>query len=103
MQTKMTTQINGILHGNIGEEALLGAFCDDMISNTLVFLMRLITSAEIQRREDHFLPFIMVSVCVCLRCVLQVLTRAWMFVRLHACVSVQRCFVYALPCTILLH
>ncbi|KAF5840411.1 peptidase C65 Otubain-domain-containing protein [Dunaliella salina] len=52
-------QVNGILHGNIGQEALEGAFQDDMISNTLVFLMRLITSAEVQRREDHFLPFIL--------------------------------------------
>eukprot|EP00983_Pelagomonas_calceolata_P095329 1157998-Pelagomonas_calceolata.AAC.4 len=54
-------QVNGILHGNIGQEALEGAFQDDMISNTLVFLMRLITSAEVQRREDHFLPFILVG------------------------------------------
>lgn len=29
-------QINGIQHGNIGTEALEGAFQDDMISNTLV-------------------------------------------------------------------
>merc|ERR1712205_215760 len=32
---------------------------DDMVSNMIVMFLRLVTSAEVQRREDHFAPFIM--------------------------------------------
>jgi hypothetical protein len=35
-------------------------FRDDVLSNMCVMLLRMITSAEIQRRQDHFAPFIMV-------------------------------------------
>ncbi len=34
---------------------------DDTVSNYIVMLLRLITSAEIQKRSDFFEPFIMVS------------------------------------------
>ena len=32
-----------------------------MISNMIVMLLRMLTSCEIQRREDFFAPFILVS------------------------------------------
>jgi len=32
---------------------------DDVCSNTVVMLLRLITSAEIQQREAHFMPFVL--------------------------------------------
>ena len=58
-------QVNGIVHGSIGQEALEAAFNDDMVSNMCVLLLRLIVSAEIQRREDWFLPFILVRGLLC--------------------------------------
>ena len=35
-------------------------FRDDMASNMIVMLVRFITSAEVQLRQEFFLPFIMV-------------------------------------------
>ena len=34
---------------------------DDMCSNTMVMFLRLVTSAELQRRQEFFAPFIMVG------------------------------------------
>ncbi len=36
-------------------------FRDDVLSNMVVMLLRMVTSAEIQRRQEHFAPFIMVG------------------------------------------
>lgn len=51
--------VSGISEGILGLEALEGAYRDDNASNLVVMLLRFITSAEVQRREDHYLPFIM--------------------------------------------
>ena len=42
-------------------EQLMTYYRDDVCSNTVVMLLRLITSAEIQQREAHFMPFVLVS------------------------------------------
>lgn len=41
-------------------------FCDAMLSPMIIMLLRMLTSAEIQRRSDFFAPFIMVR-CVLLQ------------------------------------
>ncbi|GBF98743.1 ubiquitin thioesterase otubain-like [Raphidocelis subcapitata] len=38
---------------------LLANFRDDTVSNMVVMLLRFITSAEIQARQDHFAPFVL--------------------------------------------
>ena len=38
---------------------------DSMLSPMIVMLLRLLTSAEIQRRTDFFAPFVMVRRCTC--------------------------------------
>ena len=38
---------------------------DSMLSPMIVMLLRLLTSAEIQRRTDFFAPFVMVRPCTC--------------------------------------
>ncbi|KAI8472637.1 MAG: ubiquitin thioesterase otubain-like protein [Monoraphidium minutum] len=38
---------------------LLSNFRDDTVSNMLVMLLRFITSAEIQARQEHFAPFVL--------------------------------------------
>jgi hypothetical protein len=48
-----------VREGLLGQEALEGAYRDDT-SNYVIMLLRMITSAEVQRREDFFLPFILV-------------------------------------------
>ncbi|KAG2501153.1 hypothetical protein HYH03_000968 [Edaphochlamys debaryana] len=40
-------------------EQLLINMRDDTVSNMIVMFLRLVTSCEVQRREDHFFPFIM--------------------------------------------
>ncbi|KXZ47072.1 hypothetical protein GPECTOR_38g309 [Gonium pectorale] len=44
---------------NFAHDKLLVDMRDDTISNLIVMLLRLITSCEVQRREDHFFPFIL--------------------------------------------
>ncbi|GIL71938.1 hypothetical protein Vretimale_614 [Volvox reticuliferus] len=44
---------------NYAHERLLINMRDDTVSNLVVMLLRLITSCEVQRREDFFFPFIM--------------------------------------------
>ncbi|EFJ52492.1 hypothetical protein VOLCADRAFT_86645 [Volvox carteri f. nagariensis] len=44
---------------NYMHERLLVNMRDDTVSNLVVMLLRLITSCEVQRREDFFFPFIM--------------------------------------------
>ncbi|GLI64035.1 hypothetical protein VaNZ11_007192 [Volvox africanus] len=44
---------------NYAHERLLVNMRDDTVSNLVVMLLRLITSCEVQRREDFFFPFIM--------------------------------------------
>jgi hypothetical protein len=40
-------------------------FCEPMLSPMIIMLLRMLTSAEIQRRSDFFAPFIMVrSACI---------------------------------------
>jgi hypothetical protein len=46
--------------GDFGLDELLASYRDDLCSNSIVMLLRLITSAEIQSREAHFLPFVVV-------------------------------------------
>jgi hypothetical protein len=46
---------------------LLANFRDDTVSNMIVMLMRFITSAELQARQDHFAPFIMVGLEHCVQ------------------------------------
>ena len=48
--------------GGMGVANLVDAFRDDTTSNLVVMLLRLITSAEVQRRADFFLPFILVGI-----------------------------------------
>ena len=48
--------------GGMGVANLVDAFRDDTTSNMVVMLLRLITSAEVQRRADFFLPFILVGI-----------------------------------------
>ena len=51
--------------GGMGVADLVASFRDDTTSNMAVMLLRLVTSAEVQRRADFFLPFILVRVgCV---------------------------------------
>ncbi|KIZ06062.1 ubiquitin thioesterase protein OTUB1 [Monoraphidium neglectum] len=38
---------------------LLANFRDDTVSNMIVMLMRFVTSAEIQARQEHFAPFVL--------------------------------------------
>jgi hypothetical protein len=40
-------------------DVLLANARDDMVSNLIVMFLRLVTSAAIQQRADHFAPFIM--------------------------------------------
>jgi hypothetical protein len=54
-----------VSEGLLSLEALEGAYRDDMASNLVVMLLRLVTSAEVQRREDFFLPFILVRTGPC--------------------------------------
>lgn len=42
-------------------QSLEGNMRDGMISNMVVMFLRMLTSCEIQRREDFFAPFIMVG------------------------------------------
>jgi hypothetical protein len=62
----MFPQVNAICVGasvpGQGADAstLLANFRDDTVSNMVVMLLRFITSAEIQARQDHFAPFVMV-------------------------------------------
>ncbi len=42
-------------------DLLVANLRDDMVSNMIVMFLRLVTSAELQRREDFFAPFIMVG------------------------------------------
>ncbi|GLC34475.1 hypothetical protein PLESTB_001257100 [Pleodorina starrii] len=44
---------------NFTHERLLVNMRDDTVSNLVVMLLRLITSCEVQRREDFFFPFIL--------------------------------------------
>ncbi|GFR40095.1 hypothetical protein Agub_g643 [Astrephomene gubernaculifera] len=46
-------------HTNYTHQQLLVNMRDDMVSNLVVMLLRLITSCEVQRREDFFFPFIL--------------------------------------------
>ena len=39
-------------------DALVVNMRDDTVSNMIVMFLRLVTSCEVQRREDHFFPFI---------------------------------------------
>ncbi|KAG2432857.1 hypothetical protein HXX76_008590 [Chlamydomonas incerta] len=41
------------------QEKLLVNMRDDMVSNMIVMFLRLVTSCEVQRREDFFFPFIL--------------------------------------------
>lgn len=59
-------QVNSISLGpqvpdHMTQEQLENNFRDDMLSNTVVMFLRMVTSAELQRRQDFFLPFIWVS------------------------------------------
>lgn len=38
---------------------LLTRLCDETASNLVIMFIRLVTSAEVQRRADFFLPFIL--------------------------------------------
>lgn len=42
------------------QDVLLANMRDEMVSNMIVMFLRLVTSAELQRRADFFAPFIMV-------------------------------------------
>lgn len=42
-------------------QSLEGNMRDGMISNMVIMFLRMLTSCEIQRRQDFFAPFIMVS------------------------------------------
>ena len=42
-------------------DLLLVNLRDDCVSNMIVMFLRLVTSAELQRRQEFFAPFIMVS------------------------------------------
>ena len=42
-------------------QSLEGNMRDGMISNMVVMFLRMLTSCEIQRREEFFAPFVMVS------------------------------------------
>lgn len=61
--------MSNIVNGSLGPDALLDAYRDDCASNMVVMLLRLIVSAEVTRREDFFLPFILVRAqCHVLTC-----------------------------------
>lgn len=49
------------IEGGLSSQQLLDNFRDDTWSNTVVMLLRFITSAEIKRRHDHFEPFVLVG------------------------------------------
>ncbi|KAL6756826.1 peptidase C65 Otubain-domain-containing protein [Haematococcus lacustris] len=52
-------QLNSISQGFLSSEALQEAYQDDTASNLVIMLLRFIVSAEIKRRDDFFLPFIL--------------------------------------------
>lgn len=52
--------IGGAVPGQGADEStLLANFRDDTVSNMIVMLLRFITSAEVQARQDHFAPFVL--------------------------------------------
>lgn len=72
----LARQVNAICVGSAvpgqgtDEATLLANFRDDNVSNMIVMLLRFITGAEIQARQDHFSPFVLVGctrarVCWC--------------------------------------
>lgn len=59
-------QVNAISLGSSGgahgadASTLLANFRDDTVSNMIVMLLRFVVSAEIQARQEHFAPFVLV-------------------------------------------
>lgn len=50
-----------IREGSAGLALLESDMRDDMVSNMIVMFVRMVTSAEIRRREDFFFPFVLVG------------------------------------------